>query len=442
MFLGGFRRGVGACAGLKGAVLAASAAIAAGLVTATPAAAETIGGALTKAYLNNPNLNSQRAAVRATDESLPKVQAAKLPTVAAQAQAGLEYTKITTPFNVAAAQNAAITGSQYSSQSISGSQPRNYGLTITQTLWDGNRTNNGITQAESQIFQAREQLRVSEQQTLLSALTAYMDVMRDTAILDLNKSNVEVLTEQLRQTRDRFNVGELTRTDVAQAESSLATAQAQELTALTQLSNSIAEYRYYIGEEPRNLAPVAPLSRQLPRNVNDAVLISQSENPNIVALLNGIDAAEMAIKIQEGALLPTASVQGNVSQEWDPLSLGGGYRLLTGSVIGNLNVPIFDGGATYASIRAAKEQLGQVELQADTTRDQVRAQVVGAWGANVNSAGVIKADKAAVDAAEVALVGVREEAKVGQRTTLDVLNAQLVRRRARLRPRRPQPCPP
>ena len=262
---------------------------------------------------------------------------------------------------------------------------------------------------------------------LLSALTAYMDVLRDTAILDLNRSNVQVLVEQLRQTRDRFNVGELTRTDVAQAESSLATAQAQELGAETQLANSIAEYRFYIGDEPKNLQPVAPLSQANCRATSATrSRFRRSSIRSIVAQLHAVDAAQMAIKVNEGALLPTVERTRHRGSGMGPCGLRfGGYRFLTGTVTGTLNVPIYDGGATYAGIRAAKETLGQQELTADLARDQVRAQVVAAWGANVNSSGVIKADKAAVDAAEVALVGVREEAKVGQRTTLDVLNAQL-----------------
>jgi outer membrane protein len=407
-------RGVDRSAKRIALALYASTAMVVALGAAGPANAETVGGALVKAYLNNPSLNAQRAAVRAADEGLPKAQAPKLPTVTGNAQAGFNANRINTPFTGFSPNNYADV-----------STPRSYGLTVTQTLYDGNRTNNTITETESSIFSAREQLRSAEQQVLLSALTSYMDVLRDTAILDLNRSNVQVLVEQLRQTRDRFNVGELTRTDVAQAESSLATAQAQELGAETQLANSIAEYRFYVGDEPKNLQPVAPLGKQLPKSISEAVSISQTEHPAIVGQLHAVDAAQMAIRVAEGALLPTVGVQGAVSQQWDPLGYSAsGIRLLQGSLTGTLSVPIFDGGTSYANIRAAKETLGQQELAADNDRDQVRAQVVAAWGANLNSVGVIKADKAAVDAAEVALVGVREEAKVGQRTTLDVLNAQ------------------
>ena len=299
------------------------------------------------------------------------------------------------------------------------------GATLSETLYNGGRTQNGIAAAESQVLGAREQLRNTEQNVLLQALTSYMDVIRDAAIVDLNKNNVDVLREQLRQTRDRFNVGELTRTDVAQAEASLASAQAQELTSESTLAATLAKYRQVVGDEPRSLAPVAPIVKQLPKTVEEAVAISQIEHPAIVAALHGVDAAELQIKINEGALLPTLGVQAQVTDQWDPSGYASGANILNGTVTAQVNVPIYDGGATYSGIRQAKEQLGQQELTADSERDQVRAATVSAWGANLASVGVVRADKAAVEANEVALAGVREEAKVGQRTTLDVLNAQL-----------------
>jgi outer membrane protein len=395
--------------------LLVSTAIVAAALCASAAQAETIGGALVKAYLNNPSINQQRATVRATDENLPKAEAQKLPQISASGNVGTLNAKSDTP-------NAfsGMTDTTFTDQ-----KPRGYGATVSQLLYDGGRINNSVSAAESQVLGQREQLRNTEQNVLLQALTYYMDTLRDTAIVGLQKNNVSVLQEQLRQTTDRFNVGELTRTDVAQAQAALALSQAQELGAETNLSNSMANYRQAIGDEPRSLAPVAPLSKQLPKSINQAVQISQAEHPAIIAQLHGIDAAALQIKINEGSLLPTLGVQGSVQQLWDPQSLGvTGARELVGSVTATLNVPIFDGGATYAGIRQAKEQLGAQELATDSQRDQVRAAVVSAWGANLNSYGVLKADKAQVDAAEVALVGVREEAKVGQRTTLDVLNAE------------------
>jgi outer membrane protein len=273
------------------------------------------------------------------------------------------------------------------------------------------------------VFGAREQLRNTVQNVLLSAVTYYMDVLRDTAILDLDRNNVEVLQEQLRQTQDRFNVGEVTRTDVAQAEASLAGARATALGAQSQLQASLANYRQAIGDDPKSLTPVAPLARQLPKALPDAIAASQLEHPAIVAMLHGVDSAALQVKIAEGALYPTVGVTGQLQKRFDYNGTPG-EQLYTASIVGQVSVPIYDGGLSYATTRQAKEQLSQTELQTDLQRDKVRAAVVAAWGANENSSGVLRAARAEVQAAEVALAGVREEAKVGQRTTLDVLNAQ------------------
>jgi outer membrane protein len=384
----------------------AAAAICAALL-ASGAHAETIGGALIKAYTNNPDINQQRAAVRVSDENVPKANGANLPNVSAEADAGREDFE---------PQGIPLTNGSVTS-------PRGYGVTVTQNVWNGNRNDNSVRQAESGVFGAREQLRNTEQNVLLSAVTFYMDVMRDTAILELDRNNVEVLQEQLRQTQDRFNVGEVTRTDVAQAEASLAGARATALGAQSQLQASLANYRQAIGDDPHSLAPVSPIARELPRTLADAIGVSQTEHPAIVAMLHGIDAAALQVKIAEGALYPTIGLTGQLQKRYDYNALPGA-QVFVGSIVGQISVPIYDGGVSYATTRQAKEQLGQTELQTDLQRDKVRAAVVAAWGANQNSGGVLRAARAQVQAAEVALAGVREEAKVGQRTTLDVLNAQ------------------
>jgi outer membrane protein len=375
------------------------------------AGAETIGGALTKAYFNNPDINQQRAAVRASDENVPKAKAGYRPTINTEADAGLQ------DFDLQA------TGVGNRPPDNFSTRPRGFGVTVNQTLWNGNRTINGVRQAESGVMAAREQLRFTEQSVLLDAVTHYMDVLRDTAILSLDNNNVEVLKEQLRETNDRFGVGEVTRTDVAQAQASLAGAQATALTAQSNLQTSVANYRQTIGEEPKNLSPVRPLSKPLPRTLAESISIAYVENPAIAAALHGVDVAALAVKISEGGLYPTLGLSGLVQQRYD-MSDVPGTRGLTAAIIGQLTVPIYDGGVTYAGTRQAKETLGQQELQADLQRNRVRANVIGAWSANEASNGVIKSSRAQVTAAEVALAGVREEAKVGQRTTLDVLNAQ------------------
>jgi outer membrane protein len=375
--------------------------------------AETIGGALVKAYFNNPDINQQRAAVRASDEEVPKASAGYRPTVSAQGNAAVQQVDSYGP------------GSIFSSGSSSTfSKPRGYGLTVNQTLWNGDRTFNSVREAESSVMAAREILRNTEQNVLLDGVTNYMDVLRDTAILGLDRNNVEVLQEQLRQTNDRFAVGEVTRTDVAQAQASLAGAQATALTAQSTLQTSIAKYRQTIGEEPKNLQPVRAVDKPLPKSLTEAIAISQVEHPAIVGSLHGVDAAELKIKVTEAGLYPTVGLTGQIAQQFDATGFPLPNRLLTASLMGQINIPIYDGGVTFASTRQAKELLGQQELQTELQRDKVRAAVVSAWGSNSNSAGIIRSAKAQVAAAEIALAGVREEAKVGQRTTFDVLTAQ------------------
>ena len=382
------------------------------------AQAETIGGALIKAYLNNPDINTERAAVRASDEGMPQANAGYLPTVTANANAGVN--------------NASGVPGLFGGTTDLTTLPRGYGVTVQENIFNGEKTFNSVRKAESTVLGTREQLRYTEQNTLLSALTYYMDVMQNTAVLDLNNSNVEVLKEQLRQTKDRFNVGEVTRTDVAQAEASLADAQANYATARSTLETSIANYRQVIGDQPRRLAPVTPVARLLPKSLTRAIAISQVEHPAITASLHGIDVALLNVKINEAALYPSVNLQASLTKSFDPLGQTSGVKELNGAIIGQINIPIYDGGASFASIRQAKEQVSQQELSTDSQREKVRQAVVASWGANQISYTVVKARKAQVQAAEVALAGVREEAKVGQRTTLDVLNAQQTLLQARV----------
>jgi outer membrane protein len=381
-------------------------------IGAGAARAETVNGALIKAYLSNPDINTQRAAVRETDEGVPQANAGYLPKVTAFGNVSVSH----------------VTGSQViPGQGIinysTGAFPRAYGVQAQQTVFDGYQTINRIRSAETQVMGAREQLRNTEQNTLLSGVTAYMDVLQDTAILDLDRNNVQVLQEQLRETRDRFTVGEVTRTDVAQAEASLATGQATALSAVATLQAAVARYRQIIGDQPTSLAPVKPIVTPLPRTLPEAVTISQVEHPAITALLDGVDAAQLQIKIAEGALYPQVSLTASASNNYD-VNITPGQKAFQAELIGQITIPIYQGGAEYATIRQSKESLSVQELRADSARDQIRQNVVAAWGLNQASVGVVRAARAAVSANEVALTGVREEAKVGQRTTLDVLNAQ------------------
>ena len=377
------------------------------LASAGGVSAETLESALARAYGNNPTLNAQRANVRATDENVARAKSGYRPQVNGTADVGRSWSEASRP-GLGSSQNVLT--------------PRGFGVQVDQSIFNGNRTANSVRQAESSVLGARENLTNNEQNILFDSASAYMNVLRDTAILDLQRNNVEVIDEQLRQTRDRFNVGEVTRTDVAQAESRLAAARSQASLAEANLRTSIAQYRQVIGVEPRQLAPGRPLDRLLPRSVDAALKIALNEHPAIKAALHGVDVAEIQVRIEQGALAPQLGVRGTVAQRYDNQIEGD--RALSASVVAQLTVPIYDGGQAYASTRQAKETVGQRRLEADSVRDQVRAAIISSWGQLEAARAQITAAQAQVDAAETALSGVREEARVGQRTTLDVLNAQ------------------
>jgi outer membrane protein len=272
------------------------------------------------------------------------------------------------------------------------------------------------------VFGARETLRLTEQQVLLDAATAYMNLIRDQAILDLNRRNVEVLTEQLKQTRDRFNVGEVTRTDVAQAESRLAAGRSQLLQAQSNYLTSQANYRRVIGVDPGRLNPGTPVDRLSPATLPRAITAGETESPSVLAAMYGVDVAELAVKISEAALYPNLGLTAAYAQNYQTIPQE--LRTTNVSILGQLTVPLYQGGAEYSAIRQSKETLGQQRLNVDVNRDQARATVVQSWGQLDAAKAQIEATTAQVNASEIALNGVREEARVGQRTTLDVLNAQ------------------
>ncbi len=383
----------------------------------TAASAETLESALARAYGNNPSLNAQRANTRATDENVAQAKAGYRPRVTGTADINVTYSEVE--------RGGTISESTTSS--------RGAGVTINQNLFNGFRTRNSVRGAESGVLSSRETLRSTEQDTLFDAATVYMDVLRDTALLNLERNNVEVLEEQLRQTQDRFNVGEVTRTDVAQAEAALARAQARVSQAEANLRASIGFYRQVVGVEPRSLAPGRPLDRLVPRSIEAALRLGQEEHPALKAALHAVDVAELQVRVTEGELYPTLDVRGSANRRSNRTLAAAGFPAggapdnsdtLQASVAAELVVPIYEGGQVYSRVRQAKETAGQRRLEADSIRDQVRADVVFRWGQYEAARAQIVAGQAEVEAAETALAGVREEARVGQRTTLDVLNAQ------------------
>ena len=307
--------------------VACVAAVAAALAS-SHAGAETLESALAQAYRNNPTLNAQRAALRATDESVPQALANYRPRVTGSFDSGYQHFE-----------SISTSGGNFT-QTNTNISPRGGNIGLVQPVFNGMRSGNLTRQAEASVLAGRETLRNAEQTALLDAATAYMNVLRDTAILDLQRRNVQVLQEQLKQARDRFNVGEVTRT----------------------------------------------------------------------------------VKAAEGSLYPTVTLESSVQRRWDVQP--GVTDQMTGTVLGRATVPIYQGGSEYSIIRQQKETLGQRRIELDVQRDLVRATVVQAWSQLEATKAQIIAAQAQVTATEVALNGVREEARVGQRTTLDVLNAQ------------------
>jgi outer membrane protein len=309
------------------------------------AAADTLEWALVQAYQNNPSLNAQRASLRSTDENVPQALSGYRPKISVIANGGYDYSS-TLQHTV----NQAVFPNTVSYTNFAEPyQQRGVSATAAQTLYNGNQTANRVRQAESQVMGARQTLRVTEQQVLLDAATSYMNLLRDQAILDLNRRNVEVLTEQLKQTRDRFNVGEVTRTDVAQAESRLAAGRSQLLNSQSNYITSVANYRRVIGVDPGRLAPGTPVDRLSPNNLDRAIVDGQQQSPSVMAAMYGVDVAELAVKVSEGALYPNFAVVATASKNWESTSQVNKQTLA--SIVGTLTVPLYQGGGEYSAIR-------------------------------------------------------------------------------------------
>jgi outer membrane protein len=403
---GAFRRATLSCAAILCAVSLPASAM-----------AETINEALVQAYLANPSLNAQRASTRATDELVPQALSGYRPQIIGSADGGVQGSSVRRPTINSTVESGNLTASA--------------GLSVEQPLFNGFRTKNSVRQAESTVLASRETLLNTEQNVLFDAAEAYMNVLRDFAIFDLRRNNVDLLDEELRATRERFEVGEVTRTDTALAESRLSGSRSEFSVAEANLKASRAIYRQVIGSEPTKLHPGQPIDKLLPPSEKAALDIGYVEHPAARSALHAVDAAEMQVRVIQGELAPTLSVQGNAGHQWDnsntsPDSYPSDYEThsSTASVLGVLRVPIYQGGQEYSRVRESKEVVGQRRLEAESVRDQVRAAVVSAWGALEGAKSQIIAAQAQVEASGIALNGVREEARVGQRTTLDVLNFQ------------------
>ncbi|MGF1620085.1 MAG: TolC family outer membrane protein [Rhodomicrobiaceae bacterium] len=365
--------------------------------------AESLQDALASAYLYNPTLKAARAELRATDENVPRAISGYRPLIDGE---------VTQTFQDVDNHGAGGGGS---------SEPRSYSVTLNQPVFRGFRTLNAVKGAEALVEAGREDLRFAEQTVLLNAVTAYVDVVRDLSILGLQENNQKVLSEQLRATQDRFEVGEVTRTDVAQARARQSGASSAISAARATLQASRAVYAQIIGHMPGTLRSPAP-GRPLPASLEEAIAIGEGENPTILAVLFRERAQDHTIKQTKGELLPSVDLQASYTRNEN--TSGGLDQQDVTTVTGVLRVPLYQGGEVSARIRQNIEIRSQLRHQIDEARQSVRANIISAWGSYTAARAQIVSDQAQVEASQVALTGVREEEKVGQRTVLDVLDSE------------------
>ncbi|MDP3897390.1 MAG: TolC family outer membrane protein, partial [Mesorhizobium sp.] len=321
---------------------------------------------------------------------------------------------------------AGTSSINYASQAGTRISTGSFGVSISQMLFDGFQTRNNVRAAEAQVRASNEGLRNTEQNILFNAAAAYMDVIRDRQIAALTERNLQFLVEQVRAARSRFEVGEGTRTDVAQADASRSAAVAQLSASRASVASSEAVYRQIIGDAPGKLQGAGPV-KGMPGSLDQAFAIAATEHPAILANSHLVDASAFSVKSAEGALLPQVSASVGLSRNWrdaipDPSGANGTSS--SANIGATLTVPIYQGGRVSATVRQRKESLGQARIEVDVSRDQVRAALASAWGQFEAAKQGAVANRDLVAAARLALNGVVEERNVGQRTTLDVLNAQ------------------
>ncbi len=381
--------------------------------------AEMLSEALAAAYQRNPQLNAERARLRATDENVPQALAGYRPQLGVGLSAGLQGVRNLLP-------GGGVDAARLN--------PLSAGVTVNQTLFNGLKTASSVRQAEAQVASGREVLRGVEQNVLLDAVTAYMSVLSNQSLLEAQRSNVVFLRELLGTTTTRYDAGDVTPTDVAQAQARLNRGLADLNSAEVGLAASRATYAQVIGAPPGSLAAATPIDALLPVTAEAALAIGWREHPAVAGAVLDIDVAERAIQIAQSALYPTLGVQGSVSaaKDNDPtLSI---IRQNQASVLGLLNVPAYDGGFASSRVRQAKEMLAQARIWLERVRARVRNAIAAAWATHTGARISLAAAESEVKAADLAVAGVRKEAFAGQRTTLDLLNAQqdLTAARARL----------
>jgi outer membrane protein len=377
------------------------------------AAAQTLQEAMAMAYSNNPTLQAARAALRVVDENVPQALAGWRPTVQITGAVGQ-----TTSSTVGSIEP---TNTQRTLVPWRSRDPLAAQASITQPIYRGGRTVSTTSRAENLVLAQRARLLATEQEILRQTADSYVAVIQQMEEVRLNTNNVQVLTRQLQATNERFRVGEITRTDVAQAESRLAGANAQRTEAEGRLQTARANFARLVGQAPQRLVPPQPLRLPAP-NSREAGLLASQNNPSVVEALFNEAAARDFINVQMAALMPQASL--NAAATRNDNQTTDGLRTNATSITANLTVPLYQGGAEYAAVRQARQQAQQARQQVEEQRRNATQQAVQNFETLLANRASVDSVRAQIRAAEIALDGVQREAIVGSRTTLDVLNAE------------------
>jgi outer membrane protein len=396
----------------------AAIALAIGL-SVSPAAAQSLEEALANAYRSNPELLAQRAALRAVDEQVPRAMSQWRPTVQVTGNTGIarDYNETTTTvFGPAGSSDNNTVRNQRVRH------PYTATLQATQPLYRGGRSTAELARAEANIQASRALLSVTEQRVLLDAATAYINLARELAVLDLNTNNVQVLQRQLEAARDRFQVGEITRTDVSQAEARLAQSQAARTGSEGNVNTARAAYLRVVGlEASRPSVPAVPAAL-LPGSAAEARDVALASNPTVVQARYTHESAGHDVALIEGEKLPTVGLQADAIRGWETQTRG--VQRDTVDLLLTFTVPIYQQGLTDARVREAKQTQGQRRTQIDVSQRQVTDEANRAWQQLQTARAQIASFQAQIRANEIALEGVSQEARVGSRTVLDVLNAE------------------
>lgn len=385
------------------------------LASAMPAAAQTLDQSLAAAYANNPTLQAERANLRATDEGVPSALAGWRPTVTLQGTAG--YTQ----GNAIAGGTSSLTGAAQSTTVTENRDTASVSAQITENVYNGGGTKATVAQAKNKVMAERANLINIEQTVFGNVVQAYVTVIEDQQLLALSINNAQVLKEQLKATQDRFSVGEITRTDVAQSESALAQAEAQVQTARGNLQTARAQFRAVVGLEPQHLTPPQPLALPV-QNKHEVASYAAANNPLVVQALFSQAAASDGVDLAWSKLMPQLSIEGQVYKQVNQSEAN--YVSNGAAVLASLTVPLYQGGSEYAGIRQAVQQREYYRQQVDLQRRTAIQNAEQYWETLVATRATISSTRAEIAANEIALDGTEREAIVGSRTTLDVLNAQ------------------